>query len=94
MKKFLAILIGFAMVAFSNAAEQATLPTDPPTHVRAISATLALAAGSIILPLAILTGTREQLCRGMGGTYFPNSDGRDQCPGGQWSVLLGVGTPK
>lgn len=94
MKKFLAILIGFAMVAFSNAAEQATLPTDPPTHVRAISATLAIAAGSIILPLATLTGTKDKLCSGMGGTYVPNSDGLDQCPNGQWSVLLGIGTPK
>ena len=83
----------FAMsVATCAPAQVQTKPA--PSRPDAASAVVALAAATVILPAAIITGKRDALCAAMGGTYFPNSDGLDQCPDGQWSALVGLKEPK
>lgn len=81
-------LVLFLLIAISMFAQAQTKPA--PTPPDAASVAVALAAASIILPAAIITGKRAELCAAMGGTYFPNSDGLDQCPGGAWSALIGI----
>ena len=87
MKKLFVALFAMAFSALAPAQVQ-TKPA--PSRPDAASAVVALAAATIILPAAIITGKRDALCAAMGGTYFPNSDGFDQCPGGQWSALVGL----
>lgn len=85
MKKLLLLVMALVL---SSAHAQQTLPAEPVKP--AASVAVALVAASIILPAAIITGKRAELCAAMGGTYFPNSDGLDQCPGGAWSALIGI----
>ena len=91
MKKLFVVLLS-ALFALPALAQVQTKPA--PSRPDAASAVVALAAASIILPAAIITGKRDALCAAMGGTYFPNSNGLDQCPGGQWSALVGLKEPK
>ena len=81
-------LVLFLLIAISMFAQAQTKPA--PTPPDAASVAVALAAASVILPVAIITGKRDALCTAMGGQYFPNSDGLDQCPGGRWSALIGI----
>lgn len=85
------LLLAIALV-LSNAHAQQTLPVESAKPVASVA--VALVAASVILPAAIITGKRAELCAAMGGTYFPNSDGLDQCPGGAWSALIGIKEPK
>ena len=91
MKKLLVALFATALSTLAPAQVQ-TKPA--PSRPDVASAVVALAAATVILPAAIITGKRDVLCAAMGGTYFPNSDGFDQCPDGQWSALVGFKEPK
>jgi len=54
----------------------------------------ALAVGPVVLPVALATGQAAALCKQLEGpwvkpsSYDPNSDGRDQCPKGNWLRIL------
>lgn len=86
MKKLiLALLTAVSMSAFAQPVKIELTPEQKlKTALIAAEATTALVLGPVLLPAAILSGQREGLCKIMGGTYTPNSDGKDQCPGGIW----------
>jgi hypothetical protein len=56
----------------------------------------AMTLGWIVLPVATVTDTKQQLCETMKGTYDPKAP--DQCKGGDWvrivPVLKAVAPPK
>lgn len=91
MKKLFAILVAacFAMPAFAQEKRPELTPEQKlkATLVVANAAT-ALVVGPIALPAALLTGQAAGLCKVLGGTYTPNSDGKDQCPGGIWLRII------
>ena len=87
MKKLFAIFVAalFATSAFAQANRPELTPEQKLNVANALTAVL---VGPIALPAAILSGQKEGLCKVMGGTYTPNSDGKDQCPGGVWLRVI------
>ena len=87
MKKLVALF--FALMFSLSAFAQANKPElTPEQKVNVANAVTAIVIGPIALPAAILSGKKEGLCGVLGGTYTPNSDGRDQCPGGVWLRII------
>ena len=95
MKHIIAILVASVMAAFAmpTFAQDTKRPELTPEQklkgaLILANAGTALVVGPLALPAAILTGQREGLCKVLGGTYTPNSDGKDQCPGGVWLRII------
>lgn len=101
MKKLLtALLLAISLTATANEYVDLTVKQ---TLVVAEAAT-ALVTGPILLPAAMITGRGAELCsllepkytkpNAQGAifrpktSYDPNSDGRDQCPKGNWLRVL------
>lgn len=67
---------------------------SPKQKLAAAEAVVALVTGPIALPVATLTGQKAALCELLEGpwvkpsSYDPNSDGRDQCPKGNWLRVI------
>lgn len=87
MKKRFAILIA-AFFATSAFAQDRRPELTPAQKLNVANGVTALVVGPIALPAAILSGQKEGLCNVLGGTYTPNSDGKDQCPGGVWLRII------
>ncbi len=91
MKHVLAILFAalFATVAVAQDKKVELTPEQKLKGALVLAnAGTALLVGPIALPAALLTGKVEGLCNVLGGTYTPNSDGKDQCPGGVWLRII------
>jgi hypothetical protein len=70
-------------------------PELTPQHKLVLAeAATALVLGPIVLPVAIITGQQEELCRAMRTTvrtcYNPNNRGEDQCPCGNWLRVIPI----
>lgn len=77
-----------------------SLPTLAQTHPEltpqqklvAAEAVVALATGPVILPIAVVTGQRKELCDAIRmrprSCFDDNSEGRDQCPCGNWLRVI------
>jgi hypothetical protein len=80
-------LIAFAfatLFAFPAFAQEKRPELTPAQKLEIANGITAVVVGTVFLPAAILTGKKKELCDLLGGTYTPNSDGQDQCPGGVW----------
>jgi len=90
MKKALAILFLSLLSLTASASPELTLKQK----LVAAEAATALITGPIVLPVALATGRGKELCMTLEGpwvkptSYDPNSDGRDQCPKGNWLRIL------
>ena len=84
MKKFITLVITFLFAGTVFAAPELTPEQKLKAAFIGAEAATALVIGPVFLPAALITGQQEGLCKLMGGTYTPNSDGKDQCPGGIW----------
>ena len=85
MKKLLVALMLAPMLAIA----QPTKPElSPEQKLNVANGLTAVIVGPIALPAAILSGQKEGLCKVLGGVYTPNSDGKDQCPGGVWLRII------
>lgn len=82
MKKSLIALAVCAVCAVQVAHAQTI-----PAAVKTTNAFVALVVGPFAVPYAAATGQLPALCKALGGTY--DAKGKDQCPDGQWSALLG-----
>lgn len=86
MKRLLAIILTlFATSAFAQANRPELTPLQKLNVANGLTAVI---TGPIVLPAAILSGQKEGLCNVLGGKYTPNSDGKDQCPGGVWLRII------
>jgi hypothetical protein len=79
-----AILAMFAPFALAQDRPQLT----PLQKLNVANGLTAVIVGPVVLPAAIISGQKEGLCNVLGGTYTPNSDGKDQCPGGVWLRII------
>jgi hypothetical protein len=90
--KYLVTLFLSALFAFPAFADDRKIELTPEQKLKGAlvlaNAGTALLVGPIALPAAILSGQKEGLCKVLGGTYTPNSDGKDQCPGGVWLRII------
>ena len=88
MKKFFALLFTalFATLGFAQDRDRPEL--TPEQKLNVANGLTAVLVGPIALPAAMLSGQKEGLCKVLGGTYTPNSDGKDQCPGGVWLRII------
>jgi len=84
----IAFLSLFALSAFAQ--DRPTL--TPQQKLVAAQAVTALVTGPIILPVAVVTGQRKELCDAIRmrprSCFDNNSDGRDQCPCGNWLRVI------
>jgi hypothetical protein len=87
MKSFFMSLI-FAVFATSALAQDKKPELTPAQKLEIANGLTAVVVGPVALPAAILSGKKKELCDVLGGTYTPNSDGLDQCPGGVWLRIL------
>ena len=97
MKQFFAIIVA-ALFAFPAMA-QSQLPSNPPSltpqhKLVAAEAAVAIVTGPIVLPIAVLTGQRKELCDAIRmrprSCFDDNSEGRDQCPCGNWLRVIPI----
>jgi hypothetical protein len=91
MKHIIALIIASMFATFAVAQDRRPELTPEQKLKGALvlaNAGTALLVGPIALPAAILSGQKEGLCKVLGGTYTPNSDGQDQCPGGVWLRII------
>ena len=96
MKKFFAIILTlFATSAFAQDRQRPELTPEQKLKgaLTLANAGTALIVGPVALPAAILSGKTEALCHVLEGhkkpsSYNPNSDGKDQCPGGVWLRII------
>ena len=88
MKHIIALLFAalFATLGFAQDRDRPQL--TPEQKLNVANAVTAIVVGPVALPAAILSGQKEGLCNVLGGTYTPNSDGKDQCPGGIWLRII------
>jgi len=90
MKKLLPLLL--LSLSLSATAQEKELTLRQKLVVA--EAATALITGPIALPVATLTGQKAALCELLEGpwvkpsSYDPNSDGRDQCPKGNWLRII------
>jgi hypothetical protein len=85
--KYLVTLFLAALFAFPALAQDRPQLT-PEQKLNVANGLTAVLVGPIALPAAMLSGQKEGLCKALGGTYTPNSDGLDQCPGGVWLRII------
>lgn len=100
MKKptMIALAVAFTIIAalsFYSATSRAdTLPVEPTVKQKlaAAEAVVALVTGPVILPIAVVTGQRKELCDAIRmrprSCFDDNSEGRDQCPCGNWLRVI------
>ena len=88
MKHIIALLFAalFATLGFAQDRDRPQL--TPEQKLNVANAVTAIVVGPVALPAAILSGQKEGLCNVLGGTYTPNSEGKDQCPGGVWLRII------
>ena len=87
MKKALAALF-LSLLSLTALAQDRRPELTPEQKLNVANAVTAIVVGPVALPAAILSGQKEGLCNVLGGTYTPNSDGKDQCPGGVWLRII------
>lgn len=88
-----------AALTVSSVFAQSQLPSNPPSltpqqKLVAAQAVTALVTGPIVLPVAVVTGQRKELCDAIRmrprSCFDNNSDGRDQCPCGNWLRIIPI----
>ena len=94
--KYLFLLVALTV---SSAFAQSQLPSNPPSRtpqqkIVLAEAATALVTGPIVLPVAVVTGQRKELCDAIRmrprSCFDDNSDGRDQCPCGNWLRIIPI----
>lgn len=82
-----------SLSAMAVAQDRPTL--TPQQKLVVVEAAVALVTGPIVLPVAVVTGQREALCHILEGpilsrrsSFDDNSEGRDQCPRGNWLRII------
>ena len=82
----------FLLVLALPAAAQTRPELTPQQKLVAAEAVVALATGPVILPIAVVTGQRKELCDAIRmrprSCFDDNSEGRDQCPCGNWLRVI------
>jgi len=90
MKK--SLLLVLSLFSLSTMALEPEL--SPKQKLVAAEAVVALVTGPIVLPVAVITGQREALCDAIRmrprSCFDDNSDGRDQCPCGNWLRVIPI----
>jgi hypothetical protein len=86
MKSFFVSLLLSVFALSATAQEKPQL--TPAQKLNIANGLTAVVVGPVALPAAILSGKKKELCDVLGGTYTPNSDGLDQCPGGVWLRII------
>jgi len=90
MKQVFALFVA-ALFAFPAMAQDRPQLT-PAQKLVAAEAVVALATGPVILPIAVVTGQRKELCDAIRmrprSCFDDNSEGRDQCPCGNWLRVI------
>ncbi len=88
---FVAFLLMLSLPALAQ--DRPTL--TPKQKLVVAEAVTALVTGPIVLPVAVVTGQREALCHVLEGpilsrrsSFNNNSDGKDQCPRGNWLRII------
>jgi len=93
--KYLFLLVALTV---SSAFAQSNPPSlTPQQKIVLAEAVTALVTGPIVLPVAVVTGQREALCHALEGpilsrrsSFNNNSDGKDQCPRGNWLRIIPI----
>ena len=88
MKHAIALLFAALFATFAVAQDRDRPELTPLQKLNVANGLTAVIVGPVALPAAMLTGQKEGLCNVLGGTYTPNSDGKDQCPGGVWLRII------
>jgi hypothetical protein len=90
---FVAFLLMLSLPALAQ--DRPTL--TPQQKLVVAEAVTALVTGPIVLPIAVVTGRREALCHALEGpilsrrsSFNNNSDGKDQCPRGNWLRIIPI----
>jgi hypothetical protein len=90
---FVAFLLMLSLPALAQ--DRPTL--TPQQKIVLAEAVTALVTGPIVLPVAVVTGQREALCHVLEGpilsrrsSFNNNSDGKDQCPRGNWLRIIPI----
>lgn len=90
MKK--SLLLALSLFSLSAMALEPEL--SPKQKLAAAEAVVALVTGPIVLPVAVITGQRKELCDAIRmrprSCFDDNSDGRDQCPCGNWLRVIPI----
>jgi hypothetical protein len=86
MKFLLPLFLLFSLSLPTSAQDKAEL--TPLQKLNVANGLTAVIVGPVAFPAAMLSGQKEGLCNVLGGTYTPNSDGKDQCPGGVWLRII------
>ena len=86
MKKLFPLVMTLALSLPVMAQDRPELTPEQKANVA--NGLVAVLAGPVVLPAAMLSGQKKGLCDVLGGTYTPNSDGKDQCPGGVWLRII------
>ena len=85
---FLIALLALSLPALAQTRPELTLQQK----LVAAEAVVALATGPVILPIAVVTGQRKELCDAIRmrprSCFDDNSEGRDQCPCGNWLRVI------
>ena len=88
MKHIITLLFAALFATFAVAQDRDRPELTPLQKLNVANGLTAVLVGPIALPAAMLSGQKEGLCKVLGGTYTPNSDGKDQCPGGVWLRII------
>ena len=88
MKYIIALLFAALFATLAVAQDRDRPELTPLQKFNVANGITAVIVGPVALPAAILSGQKEGLCNALGGTYTPNSDGADQCPGGVWLRII------
>lgn len=87
------LVIIFLLLA-SNTFAQTPPSLTPAQKLVVAEAAVAIVTGPIILPIAVVTGQRKELCDAIRmrvrSCFDDNSDGRDQCPCGNWLRVIPI----
>jgi hypothetical protein len=87
---FVAFLFMLSLPALAQ--DRPTL--TPQQKIVLAEAATALVTGPIVLPIAVVTGQRKELCDAIRmrprSCFDDNSDGRDQCPCGNWLRIIPI----
>lgn len=91
-KLFFSFLLSLFAIS-TNAQDRPTL--TPQQKLVAAQAVTALVTGPVILPIAVVTRQRKELCDAIQmppirrqSCFDDNSEGRDQCPCGNWLRVI------
>ena len=85
MKQLFALLFACFFALTGLAQDRIPEPT-PLQKWGFLNGIVAVTTGWFVLPGAMATGKRKELCDVMRGTYDPNA--ADQCKGGQWVFIV------